>query len=148
MKKFLIAYFSRTGRTQKMAAYIAEGIRSTENSADLRQIADIPDERALEGYDGYLFGCPTYLRDMTDGMKTFLFMVQKAPLEGKIGGAFGSYTHIGDAPQRIHDTMEYAFKMNMAGLGSLLVKEQILDSGKGAQPCMAYGQTVARTATG
>ena len=38
-------------------------------------------------------------------MKTFLFLVQKANLEGKVGGTFGSYTHSA-MPELISDTME------------------------------------------
>jgi len=34
MKKVLVAYLSRTGKTEKMAEYIAEGIRFTGNTAD------------------------------------------------------------------------------------------------------------------
>jgi flavodoxin len=84
MKKVTIAYISRTGKTEKMAEYIAEGIRITGNTVDLKKISEIKDEKALEGYDAYVFGCPTYHRDITDGMKTFLFIAQKANLEGII----------------------------------------------------------------
>ncbi|MHC4308280.1 MAG: flavodoxin family protein [Planctomycetota bacterium] len=87
MGKVLITYYSRTGKTEKMAEYIAEGVRFSGNSADIRKLTDIKNEQELEGYDGYLFGCPTYHRDMTANMKTFLFVVEKAKLKGKVGGA-------------------------------------------------------------
>ena len=83
MKKFLVAYLSRTGKTEKMAEYIAEGVRFTGNTADLKKITEIKNEKALDGYDGYVFGCPTYHRDITAGMKTFLFIAEKADLIGK-----------------------------------------------------------------
>jgi len=41
MKKVLISYFSRTGKTQQMAEYIAEGIRISGHEAELRKISDI-----------------------------------------------------------------------------------------------------------
>ena len=66
MEKVLIAYYSRTGRTHKMANYIAEGIRSGGHAADIIRISEIKNEREIEGYDGYIFGCPTYFQDMTD----------------------------------------------------------------------------------
>ena len=44
MKKVLVAYLSRTGKTEKMAEYIAEGIRFTGNTADLRKIFEIKNE--------------------------------------------------------------------------------------------------------
>jgi len=88
MKKVLVAYVSRTGNTEKMAEFVAEGIRFSGHTADVKKVADIRDERGLAGYDGYVFGCPTYHKDITAGMKTFLFIAEKANLLGKMGGAF------------------------------------------------------------
>src|SRR5512136_1961664 len=99
MKKILVAYDSRTGKTETMAEYVAEGIRISGHQADLKRITAIKTEKELQGYDGYIFGSPTYHRDMIGTMKTFLFLVQKANLKDKAGGAFGSYTHSGDAPK-------------------------------------------------
>jgi flavodoxin len=145
MKRVLIAYWSRTGRTERMAEYIAEGIRSSGNEVEVRRITEIKSEKELKGYDGYLFGCPTYFRDMIDKMKTFLFLAEKADLGGKPGGAFGSYTHFGNAPKILSDTMEHVFQMNMGTLGPLNVKEQILDAGKGEESCREYGRSMGET---
>jgi flavodoxin len=95
--KVLIAYDSRTGHTEKMAEYMSEGVRFSGHEVETKKISEIKNEAALQGYDAYIFGSPTYHRDMTQGMKTFLFLAQKANLEGKVGGTFGSYTHSGDA---------------------------------------------------
>lgn len=80
MKKVLISYFSRTGKTQQMAEYIAEGIRISGHEAELRKISDIKSEKELAGYDGYIFGAPTYHRGMPGLVETFLFLAQKANL--------------------------------------------------------------------
>ena len=80
MKKILVAYVSRTGNTEKMAEFIAEGVRISGNTADVKKVPDIRDEKALAGFDGYIFGCPTYHKDITAGMKTFLFVAEKANL--------------------------------------------------------------------
>jgi flavodoxin len=40
MKKVLIAYDSRTGKTQQMAEYIAEGVRISGNEAEVRKITE------------------------------------------------------------------------------------------------------------
>ena len=144
MKKVLLAYLSRTGKTEKMAEYIAEGIRFTANTVDLKKISEIKDEKALAGYDGYVFGCPTYHRDITEGMKTFLFVAQKAGLAGKMGGAFGSYTHSGESAQMIYDTMQHVFKMEMTNLGPLNLKEQIIDSRDGMRACQDYGKAIGQ----
>ena len=144
MKKVLIAYDSRTGHTEKMAEYIAEGIRIDGNSVELKKITEIKNEKKLQGYDGYIFGSPTYHRDMTGGMKTFLFIAEKANLPGKVGGAFGPYTHSGNAPSIIFDTMEYVFKMNMTDLGAFNLKEDILKKDEGLRACQDYGKAISQ----
>lgn len=144
MHKILVAYISRTGMTEKMAGYIAEGVRMTGQEVDVRKIPEIKTEKDLAGYDGYILGCPTYHRDMTSGMKTFLFLVQKANLTGKMGGAFCSYTHSGESGSMIFDTMQHVFKMDMVDLGALNLKEHAVDSQEGIKACQDYGKAVAQ----
>jgi flavorubredoxin len=143
MKRILIVYDSSTGRTQRMAEQIAEGVRSSGNEALLRRVSAFKSYGELEGYEGYIFGSPTYFKDATDGMKKFLFLASQADLASRIGGAFGSYTHIGSGAKMIHDTMEHVFRMNMADTNPFNVKEQILDADKGDQACRDYGKTMA-----
>jgi len=144
MAKVLIGYYSRSGNTEKMAEYIAEGVRLTGNTADLKKISDMKDEKDFGGYDGYVFGCPTYHRDLTAGMKTFLFLAEKANLVGKMGGAFGSYTHSGESAEMIYDTMLYVFKMDMVDLGALNLKEQALKTDEGTRACQDYGKAIGQ----
>lgn len=143
MKKVLIAYFSRTGMTQKMAEFIAEGVRFTDAAAQLKKISELKNEKDLAGYDGYVFGCPTYHRDMTENFKTFLFMAQKAGLAGKVGAAFGSQTHSGEASKYIFDTMEFVYKMKMTDLGPLTLNESMIDTQEGTKACQDYGKALA-----
>ncbi len=147
MKKVLIAYVSRTGKTQKMADYIAEGIRFSGNEVEIKKTTEIKNEKDLEGYDGYVFGCPTYHRDMTAGMKTFLFVAEKLNLVGKMGGAFGSYTHSGESAPMVFDTMQYVFKMDMVDLGPLSLKEAIIDTTDGTRACQDYGKAIGQKFT-
>jgi flavodoxin len=147
MKKVLVGYYSRTGNTEKMAEYIAEGIRITGNDAELKKISEIKSEEDLKGYDGFVFGCPTYHRDLTAGMKTFLFLAEKANLIGKMGGAFGSYTHSGESANMIYDTMLHVFKMDMIGLGALDLKEQALESDEATRACQDYGKAIGKKFT-
>jgi flavodoxin len=144
MKKVLVGYYSRTGNTEKMAEYIAEGIRMTGNDAELKKISEIKSEEDFKGYDGFVFGCPTYHRDLTAGMKTFLFLAEKANLIGKMGGAFGSYTHSGESANMIYDTMLHVFKMDMVDLGALDLKEHALESGEGTRACQEYGKAIGK----
>jgi flavorubredoxin len=144
MKKVLVCHFSRSGNTTKMADFIAEGLRMTGNTADVLKISAIKSEKDLAGYDGYVFGCPTYHRDLTEGMKRFLFMAEKANLVGKIGGAFGSYTHTGESADMIYDTMLHVFKMDLVDLGSLNLKEHVLSTDDGTRACQDYGKAVGQ----
>lgn len=148
MKKVMIGYDSRTGNTEKMAQYIAEGVRIAGCEAELVRIASLKSEKDLAGFDGYIFGCPTYHRDMTGGMKTFLFLAQKAGLAGKVGGAFGSYTHSGDAPGFIFDTLEHVFKMEMTSLGSFNLLEDKIPTNEGMRACQDYGRALGEQLNG
>jgi len=140
MGKVLVAYFSLSGNTEKMAEYIAEGVRFSGQQVVVKKISDIKSANDLADYDGYIFGSPTYHRDMAEPMKTFLFLAKRANLESKLAGAFGSYTHSGDAPAIILDTMQYVYKMEPFELGSFNLKEAIIGTGEGMRACQDYGR--------
>ncbi len=140
MRKVLIAYVSLTGNTEKMAQYIAEGLRISGNQVTVKKVSELKKVEDLEGFDGYLFGSPTYHRDMVDAMKTFLFLAKRAELKGKLGAAFGSYTHSGDAPGIILDTMQHVFSMKVFKLSSFNLKEAALETTDGIRACQDYGR--------
>jgi flavodoxin len=146
MKKVLIAYFSAAGATEKMAAYIAEGIRFSGHEAVVKKIADLKNELEISGYDGYIFGSPTYSQDIPEPMKEFLLMAERAKLEGKMGGAFGPYAHdVGYrhdayAPAIILDSMQRATKIKPFELGSFTLREDIIDTADGIKTCQDYGR--------
>lgn len=142
MKQVLVAYLSIAGHTQTLAEYIAEGIRIAGCEAEVKKISEIKSEKDMQGYDGCVFGCPTYHRDMPEAMKTFLFLAHKAGLGGKVGGAFGSYTHSGDAPKIIFDTLEHVFKMKVTHLGSFNVKEAVVNTPEYLKACHDYGKEI------
>jgi flavodoxin len=144
MKKLLVGYVSRTGNTKKMAEYIAEGIRFSGNDVVIKKISEIKDAKDMEGFDGYVFGGPTYHRDLVGSMKTFLFLAQKVNMVGKMGGAFGSYTHSGESAQMIYDTMENVYKMDMIDLGALNLKEHVINTEEGTRACQDYGKAVGQ----
>ncbi len=144
MKKILIAYASRTGTTEKMANYLAEGVRMSGNEATAVKISSIQSEKDLSGFDGYLLGCPTYHKDMTNGMKQFLFLCEKANLIGKMGGAFGSHTHSGEAAPMIFETMQHVFKMDMVDFGPLNLTESLMKTDEGLRACHQYAKGLAQ----
>ncbi len=160
MKKVLIVYFSLSGNTEKMAQYIAEGVRFSGQQAVVKKTSAIKKLDDLDGYDGYIFGCSTYYLDVAEPMKTFLFLGRKANLSGKLGGAFGSYTHDGSAPGIIFDTLQYVFQMEPFELGPLNLMATLLEEpgrggpiqsryvagevhrevGEGMRACQDYGR--------
>lgn len=142
MKRVLIAYFSLTGKTETMAQYVAEGVRFSGHEALVRKISDIKSANDLTGYDGYIFGSPTYFLDAPEPVKTFLFLGRKAGLEGKLGGAFGSYTHDGNAPKIVFDTMQYVYNMEPFELGPFNLKESLVETTDGMRACQAYGRAL------
>ena len=113
MGKVLIVFASRTGETQTIADLIAEGVRMAGHQADVVNVKNVKSETDLAGYDGYVFGSATYHGDMLQAMKTFLFIAEKALMEGKIGGAFGSFGWSGEANDRIFQTMKKRSEASM-----------------------------------
>jgi flavorubredoxin len=141
MAKALIVYASRAGSTQKIGELIAEGIRISGNEASVVKVNEIKKETDLDGYDAVVFGSATYHGEMMQGMKTLLFLAEKANLEGKVGGAFGAFGWSGEAPGRIFDTMENIFKMKMVS-GPLRLKSASL--GGGIQMAQDYGKEIIK----
>ena len=140
MAKVLVVCATRTGETLRIGELIAEGIRFSGHEVKVMNVNAIKKEADLQGYDGLVFGSATYHGDMIQGMKTMLFLAEKAGLDGKVGGAFGAFGWSGEAPDRIFDTMKNIFKMNMVG-GSLRLKASSL--GGGVQMAQDYGREIA-----
>lgn len=140
MAKALIVYTTRTGETQKIGELIAEGIRISGHEAVVLSDKEIKKASDLAGYDAYIFGSATYHGDMMQGMKTLLFLAEKADLAGKIGAAYGAFGWSGEAPGRIYGTMENIFKMKMAK-EPLMLKASSL--GGGVQMAQEYGRQIA-----
>jgi len=141
MGKILVVYATRTGETQAIADLIGEGVRMAGHQADVVNVKAIKGEADLAGYDGYVFGSATYHGEMLQAMKTLLFMAEKAQLEGKIGGAFGSFGWSGEANERIYQTMQNIFKMDMVA-DSLRLKSSNL--GGGVKMAQEYGRQLAQ----
>jgi flavodoxin len=146
MKKILIAYFSSTGKTEAMARYIAEGVRFSGQEAVVREIKDLKNPTDLTGYDGYIFGSPTFSQDLPKPVRAFLSLTRQAKLEGKIGGAFGSYRHDvayehdAYAPAIIFDFLQKANKMKPFDLGPFNLQEDNVETREGIKACQDYGR--------
>ena len=141
MAKVLVVYATRSGETKNIANLIAEGIRFAGDEAKVINVTEIKKEEDLKGYDAYAFGSATYHGEMMQGMKTMLFLAEKAGLDGKAGGAFGAFGWSGEAPDRIFDTMQNIFKMDMVK-GPLRLKSSSL--GGGIQMAQDYGREIGK----
>jgi flavorubredoxin len=145
MAKALIVYVTRTGETEKIANLIAEGIRFSGHEAEIKKATDVKTEDDLKGFDALVLGSPTYHGEMVQGMKALLFMAEKAELQGKTGGAFGAFGWSGEAPDRIFDTMQNIYQMNMVS-APLRLKSSGL--GGGMKMAQDYGREVAEKMAG
>lgn len=144
MPRVLIVCATRTGETRKIGDLIGEGVRIAGQEARVADIQEIKRVEDLAGYDAYVFGSPTYHGDMLQAMKTFLFLAEKAGLEGKVGGAFGAHGWSTEAQERIFETMKTIFGMHMVG-EPLLLKSSAL--GGGLQMAQDYGRQIAARLT-
>jgi len=141
MPKALVVYATRTEKTKEIANHIAEGIKAAGLEVKVADVKSIKNTSELVGYDGYAFGSATYHGEMMEAMKTMLFMAEKANLDGKIGGAFGSYGWSGEAPDRIYQTMKNIFNMKMVN-NSLRIKSPA--SLGDAQLAHSYGREIGQ----
>jgi hypothetical protein len=73
-------------------------------------------------------------------------MAARDKLEGKLGGAFGSYAHdVGYrhdtyAPAIILDSVQRDGKMKPFELGPFTLKEDIIETAEGIKTCQDYGR--------
>ena len=141
MAKTLLVYATRSGETKEIANLIAEDIRFAGYEATVVNVTDIKKEDDLKGYDAYVFGSATYHGDIMQGMKTMLFLAEKAGLEGKTGGAFGAFGWSGEAPDRIYDTMKNIFRMEMV---SEPLRLKSVSLGGGTQMAQEYGKNIGK----
>ncbi len=141
MARALIVYATRTNQTKNIADMIAEGLRGAGVEAGIMPLAEFDKQNPdLGEYDALVLGSPTYHGEMVPGMKNLLFKLEKAGLEGKVGGAFGAFGWSGEAPNRIFETMLNVYKMNMVS-NPLRLKAPI--AGAALQMADKYGKEIA-----
>ena len=139
MSKALIVFATRSGQTERIAELIAEGLRMTGMEVELKNASAVKDPADLNGYDAYLFGSATYHGEMMPSMKQLLFIAEKADLEGKCGGSFGSYGWSGEAVKIVTEELKAMhFEVVEPGL-----KLQYVPTEEGVRACYDLGKKVA-----
>ncbi len=152
--RVLITYYSATGKTERMARYIAEGVRFSGNEPAIKKTGELKDAADLEGYDGYIIGSPTYSLDLPKPVDAFLLTVEKAGLEGKMAAAFGpylhdaSYRHDSHAASIICDRLQRVSRMKLFELGPLTLKEEVVETREGMKACQDYGRVFGEKLAG
>ena len=91
MNKIAIVFWSRTGNTEAMAGYIAEGVRAAGGEAALLGPGDFSASQ-FSAYSAVAFGCPAMGSEVLEEAE---FEPMFSALEGSLGGKrialFGSY---------------------------------------------------------
>lgn len=96
MAKVLIVYYSRSGRVEKMANFVKEGLKCDDIEVFCKKVSDVSVDEFLD-YDGIIVGSPTYYGTMAADIKKLFDESVKlhGKLQGKVGGAFTSSINIG-----------------------------------------------------
>lgn len=96
MVKVLIVYYSQTGNTEKMAEFVAEGVRNVNGEAILKKVSEASIDD-LQEVDAIICGSPTHYGHSAGDILSFIDegVVIHSELVGKVGGAFVSSHNIG-----------------------------------------------------
>jgi len=91
--RVLVAYYSRTGNTEKFAGGVAEGVKRVHGAAAVvKRVEDVTKED-LEAADAIALGCPTYFGNIPGKMKVAIDdwnWKWKVDFTDKVGGAFST----------------------------------------------------------
>jgi NAD(P)H dehydrogenase (quinone) len=91
--RILVAYYSMTGNTQRMAVAVAEGARRVDGTEVVVKKVDEISKEDLTAADGIVLGAPTYFANMPGKMKTAIDdwnWKMKVDFTDKVGGAFAT----------------------------------------------------------
>jgi flavodoxin short chain len=139
MPQAIIIYDTRSGNTEKMAKTVEEGMKEAGVEVLSKRTVNAKADD-LTNADAVVLGAPTYHHDLIQSMKTFLFEMEKADLQGKVGAAFGSYGWSGESVQMMTDTMKHIFGMNVIEPGLKVLRRP--DEG-GLERCKEFGRKIA-----
>ena len=97
MAKILVAYFTRSGNTKRMAEAVVGGAKSVDNAQVTLKTIDQVQPKELVDYDGLILGSPVYYGGMAAAVKQLLdeSVALHGRLRGKVGGAFATLGVLG-----------------------------------------------------
>lgn len=129
--KLSIIYHSKTGNTKEIAQIIASGAKEVRDVEVKCMSIDDIDNEYLDQSKAVVFGCPTYLADISWQLKKWFDESKRYNLKGKLGAMFATENYLGGGA-------DFAL-LTLAG--HMLVKGMLVYSSGSAegQPYIHYG---------
>lgn len=131
MKKVAVVYHSGHGHTECMAKKVVEGVSSVAGvEVDLLRadsLTQTPEQ--LIGYDGFIWGSPTYLGGVSGVFKSFMDATgrlwKNQQLKGKLAAGFTvSSLPAGDKQTTLLAMVVFSMQHGMLWVGNSLMPEQ------------------------
>lgn len=130
-KQLAVIYHSAQGHTGHIAGHILAGARSVPGiDAYLLKAEELTKSpEHLLGYDGFVFGSPTYLGGVSGTFKTFMDSTGRLwkshALKGKLASAFTvSSLPAGDKQSTLLSMFVFAMQHGMVWVGNAILPEQ------------------------
>jgi NAD(P)H dehydrogenase (quinone) len=146
-KRLLVAYYTGTGNTRRMAEAIAKGAERLGVTVEVKEVEECRLNDLVEA-DGIVIGSPTYFSNVAWQVKKFIddsisLYRRNHQLSGKVGGCFTSSGTRRDGENCIK-MLKLAFGLHHR---LKMVPGVIRASGDGEEAvseiCMQYGKKVA-----
>ncbi|HEY2493043.1 MAG TPA: flavodoxin [Paenibacillus sp.] len=143
MAKIMVIYASLTGNKEEIAELIADGIRQTGSSVDVKCVDDCNAVQLLS-YDGYLLGAYTWGDgELPDEFLDFTEEMDEVDLNGSRAAVFGS----GDTTYSIYcgavDVLENKLKECHAVVVQESLKIEYGPSKEEQDACRVFGKNFA-----
>ncbi|HID92776.1 MAG TPA: flavodoxin family protein [bacterium (Candidatus Stahlbacteria)] len=144
MANLLIVYHSCTGNTEKMAKAVAEGAKEIrEVEVFVKKYNEATNDDLLNA-SGIIIGSPTYFRQMSAELKSFIdkSIDVYGKLKGKIGGVFTSTGTTSDGEKCLTSLYEALDCHGVNVIGKVLSVEA--PGTKELEACRNLGRGVAK----
>lgn len=131
MKNLAVIYHSAHGNTEQIAQFIVQGAAGVAGvRTELLQAEDlIRSPERLLGFDGFIFGSPTYLGGVSGQFKSFMDATGRLwkthALKGKLASGFTvSALPSGDKQSTLQSMFVFAMQHGMFWVGNAILPEQ------------------------
>ncbi len=148
VKTLLVFYLSAYGNTKNMAEVLAAGAETTGGvrvslyDIEVSDVAPLID--LIEEADALIFGSPTINGDAVKPVWDLLSSLTAVSVQGKLGGAFGSYGWSGEAVPMIEDRLR-GLKLRVPFKG---VRARLIPTPDELAECRKLGVDLALHLTG